>query len=148
MVFKTTEWEFSNEVDCREIDPETGVQFLQILDASCNKEKGIYTITFQSLTNNAIFDINYWLYARDEGGAEIPNAKQRGTLISLGKALAGVPIGIPNPVDIKGGVVSADVVYSNPTPDGKTYPRIYRYSPVPEDIAICATIEQYYLPSN
>ena len=147
MAFKTTEWEYSNEVDCTQIDPEQGPQYLQIMDARFDEVKNTYTLTLQSFKNNALFTVTYWLTTEDEGGATLPNSKSRGTLISLGKALAGEPIGIPFPDDVKGGVVGANVTMSKPNAKGISYPRIYSFDPVPEDIAVLATIDQYFLPN-
>lgn len=145
MAFKATEWEFSKEVDCSQIPVEEGVQFAQIMDADYDEKDGKYRMTLQSFTNSAEFKLTYWLFQDDQNGARVPNSRARNTLISLGKALAGEPIGIPNPVDIVGGVVSVDVKYSKPGLDGRSYPRVYVFNAVPEDIAINATIDQFYL---
>jgi hypothetical protein len=146
MSFKATEWEFSNEVDCTQIDPEPGPQYGQIIGAKYDADKATYSLTIQSCKNNAIFNLTYWLFQKDEGGATIPNSASRGTLISLGRALAGVDIGIPFPDDVKGGVVGFNLQMSKPSPTkGISYPRVYSFDPVPEDIAVMATIDQYYL---
>lgn len=146
MAFKKTEWEYSNVVDNTQIPVQSGHQYLFIKDARYNKDDTEFILTVQSLSNEAEFTLRYWLTARDQNGAIVPNSKARGTLVSLGTALAGEPIGIPNPVDIVGGVVLAEIVMSKPNDKGATYPRVYAFQPVPDEIALgFATIEQYYL---
>lgn len=148
MAFKTTEWKYSNEIAAEDIPVKEGLQYLQILSARHEDDSDVYTLFLKSLTNDAEFSVRYWLTSAEDG-VPIPNARSRGTLISLGKALAGFPIGIPNPVDIVGGVVQADVRMSKPTPSGGTYPRIYQFSPVPIDIALgFSSIEQYGLEED
>ena len=145
MGFKATEWEFSDVVDNKTIPPVEGEQYAQIVSASYNDKDGTYKITVQSLTNNAEFDIRYWLFQRDEdSGAFLPNSRDRGTLVTLGVALAGEPIGIPNPVDIIGCYVKFELKLSKPDAKGNSYPRVYKFMAVPEDIAILSPKEQYY----
>jgi hypothetical protein len=148
MVFKVTEWEFSNVVDATTIPVQEGAQYLSITDVIYRADQDEYTLYVKSLQNDAEFTLRYWLTARDQGGALIPNSKSRGTLVSLGIALAGEPIGIPNPVDIIGGVVLADVTLSKPNDKGAQYPRVYSFQAVPEDIAILSSIDQYYIPNE
>jgi hypothetical protein len=149
MAFQRTEWEFSDVVDATQIPAEEGVQYLLILDAIYNDESDEYTLSVKSLTNDAEFNLRYWLTTRDQNGALLPNSKSRGTLISLGVALAGEPIGIPNPVDIRGGVVQANVTMGKPNAKGVQYPRVYTFQAVPEDIVLgFATIDQYFIPSE
>lgn len=144
MVFKTTEWKYSNEVAAEDIPVREGPQYLQILNARHEEDSDVYTLFLKSLTNDAEFSVRYWLTSAEDG-VPVPNSKARGTLISLGKALAGFPIGIPNPMDIIGGVVQADVKMSKPS-NGNTYPRIYQFSPVPMEVALSfSSIEQYGL---
>lgn len=146
MAFQNTQWEFSDVVDVTQIPVEEGVQYLAIRGATYNKETDEYTLTVQSLTNEAEFNLRYWLTSRDENGAIIPNSRARGTLVSLGVALAGAPIGIPNPVDIVGGVVQANVSFGKPNAKGVQYPRVYSFQAVPEDIVLgCSEIDQYFL---
>lgn len=149
MAFQRTEWAFSDVVDVTQIPAEEGVQFLMIRGATYNEETDEYTLTVQSLTNEAEFNLRYWLTSRDENGAIIPNSRARGTLVSLGVALAGEPIGIPNPVDIVGGVVQANVTLGKPNAKGVQYPRVYTFQAVPEDIVLSfATIDQYFTESE
>lgn len=149
MAFQRTEWAFSDVVDVTQIPAEEGIQFLMIRGATYNEEADEYTLTVQSLTNEAEFNLRYWLTSRDENGAIIPNSRARGTLVSLGVALAGEPIGIPNPVDIVGGVVQANVTLGKPNAKGVQYPRVYTFQAVPEDIVLSfATIDQYFTESE
>lgn len=149
MAFQRTEWQYSDVVDATQIPAEEGAQFLMILDAIYNDESDEYTLSVKSLSNEAEFNLRYWLTTRDQNGALLPNSKSRGTLISLGVALAGEPIGIPNPVDIRGGVVQANVSMGKPNAKGVQYPRVYAFQAVPEDIALgFATIDQYFIPSE
>lgn len=146
MAFQKTEWQYSDVFDATQIPVEVGTQFLLILDAAYTSETDEYTLTVKSLTNEAEFNLRYWLTSRDENGAILPNSKSRGTLISLGTALAGEPIGIPNPIDIKGGVVQANVSMGKPNAKGNQYPRVYSFQAVPEDIVLgFSAIDQYFL---
>lgn len=149
MSFKTTSWELEN-VDVPEFTvPEEGEQALFIRNAECDPsdKTAPYKITFESLKNNAVFTLSYWMFTTDKNtGVIIPSAKQCETLITLGKALAGRSIGIPNPLDIVGGVVWANVIMSPSKNDSsKKYARVYAFEPVPEDLAVYAQIEQYYI---
>lgn len=144
MAFKTTEWKFSNEVDQTQIPINEGQAYMFIRDARYDEEKGIYTLEMEDLTTTAQFALRYYLEQRDEYNQVSVNAQAKGTLISLGIALAGAPIGVPNPSDVIGGVVSG-VINLKTTAKGTTYPRVYHFDPVPEDIANCGTIEQYFI---
>lgn len=142
MAFKTTEWEYSNEVDQTQIPVEEGRAYLFIRDAR-KTDDGQYIISVENLNTGAQFDLRYFLETRDENNHVVLDGKTKGQLISLGIALAGVPIGIPNPVDIVGGVVSA-YIYLKMSAKGVQYPRVYHFDPVNEDMAAFATIDQYY----
>lgn len=143
MAFRTTEWKYSNEIAAEDIPVKEGPQYLQILNARHEEDSDVYTLFLKSLSNDAEFSVRYWLTSAEDG-IPVPNSRSRGTLISLGKALAGCPIGIPNPVDIVGGVVQADVRMSKPTSSGGTYPRIYQFAPVPTEIVLgFGSIDQY-----
>lgn len=148
MEFKTTEWKYSREIAAEDIPVKEGPQYLQILNARHDEDSDVYTLFLKSLTNDAEFSVRYWLTSAVEGVPQ-PNSRSRGTLISLGKALAGCPIGIPNPADVGGGVVQADVRMSKPSPSGEVYPRIYQFSPVPMDIVLAfASIDQFGLEES
>lgn len=149
MGFKTTSWTLENINIPEYIVPEEGPQYLFIKNATCDEtdKSAPYKITLESLSNEAVFTLSYWMYASDRNTGEfIPSTKQCGTLITLGKALAGKSIGIPNPVDIIGGVVLANVIMEPSKKDpSKTYARVYEFEPVPKDIAELAAIDQYYI---
>lgn len=144
MAFKTTSWKYSNEIAPEDIPVAEGAQYLQIINARYEEESDMYILFLKSLTNDAEFSLRYWLTSAEEG-VPVPNSRSRGTLISLGKALAGEPIGIPSPADIVGGVVQADV-RMNKAQNGNTYPRVYQFAPVPITIVESfGSIEQYGL---
>lgn len=149
MAFKITPWGLSNEVEEVTVPIEAGEHDLYITSASYDESEPsnpIYKIGFKSLQTNAEFTQAYWLNATDKDtGAIIKNKQARGTLITLGRALFGVEVGIPHPNDIVDGVVHAEVKMSKPNDKGKSYARIYEYEPVPQDIAMIAGIEQYYI---
>ncbi len=154
MAFKQTQWELSDitvdpDAENNFIDPEPGLQYLVIKDAQFTAENARYKITFESLTNSAEVRVTYFF--ADKNDVNVPpactNKKQMGCVASLGKALAGVNINIPAPQDIIGGVVMADVQVDEVEKDGKIrkYPKIWKYEPVPKEIALSySDIEQYY----
>lgn len=136
MVFKQTTWKHSDAtVEYAKID--AGNRYVKIIDAKDapdDKDRERYTIQVEDVETKARAWLSYWPEG-DTAGAR----GSRGTLISLGTALAGVPIGIPCPSDIKGGVVGAEVTYK------EDYPRIYKFFPAPEDIvAVYSEIDQFY----
>jgi hypothetical protein len=141
--FKTTEWKYSNEIDQTQIPIEEGQAYLFIRDARFDDDKGIYRLDVENLNTSAQFTLYYYLESRDENNQVSVNAQAKGTLISLGIALAGVQIGIPNPQDVKGGVVSA-YINLRERQNGGMYPKVYHFEPVNEDMAAFATIDQYY----
>ena len=147
MAFKTTEWEYSNEIDQTQIPIDEGVAYMFIRDARFDEEKGTYTIEMENLNTSAQFRLTYYLEQRDENNRKSLNPQVKGTLISLGKALAGVQIGIPNPADIKGGVVKGYITLKE-SQRGTIYPKVFHFDPVDENMAAFATIEQYYVETN
>lgn len=144
MAFKVTQWEYSNEIDQTQIPIEEGLAYLYITNARYDENEGIYSIDFENVQTNAQFNVRYYLIQRDEYGNKSLNPQTKGTLISLGKALAGVQIGIPKDCDIRGGVVSG-YIYMKDSSNGRKYPKIYHFEPVNQDMAACATIDQYYI---
>ena len=149
MAFKITPWGLSNEVEEITVPIEAGEHDLYITSASYDDSEPanpVYKIGLKSLQTNAEFTQAYWLNSTDKDtGAITKNKQARGTLITLGKALFGVEVGIPHPNDIIDGVVHAEVKMSKPNDKGKSYARIYQYEPVPQEIAMIAGIEQYYI---
>jgi hypothetical protein len=147
-----TNWAFSNEEPTSEFtDPVEGLQYLIVKKAEYNDDTSQYMLTLESLTNNAYLNLRYWLMrVNKETGMPEPDAAQRRTLISLKKALYGPEaVGIPNPMDIVGCAVLAEVQLSKPNDNGKRYPRIYNYKPVPEGVAKdFGNPEQYSLPEE
>lgn len=141
--FRVTEWALSKEVDKTQIAIEEGEAYLFIRNASYSDDTGIYTLDVENLSTEAQFQLRFYRMVRDDRGNMSVDPQTNGTLISLGKALAGVPIGVPNPIDVKGGVVKA-YIYVRTSAKGNMYPRVYHFQPVNEDMAMCATIDQYY----
>lgn len=147
MAFTEQKWEYSDEVvEEREFKSVPyGERNLFIKDAVLTEDK-VYILTLTDLEDEECeTQFRFWLNTTDKMGNLIKNTQARGTLISLGEALAGKPIGIPHPSSVVGGVVHAEVKESKPTQDGKIYPRIYKFEPVPEEVAMCAAIDQYYI---
>lgn len=148
MGFKNTEWELSNEVVSKPAI-EYGDRYLFIENATYDPNDKLYKLYVVDLVNNASFSLAYWLEGWNKERTEkVKNEVYIGTLNTLGEALAGTNIGIPNPQDIIGGVVMGEIKQSNPNADGKVFARCYKFSPVPADIASCATIDQYYIGST
>ena len=144
MAYKITEWEYSNEVEKSSIPVEEGARFVQIKDASFFPDTKEYHLTVDDLTNGAEFTLRYWLNGTDKNGNITSNAQARGTLISLGKALFGMPVGIPAPSDVIGGVVVAEVVLKESPTSGSKFPRVYKFSPATKAVVDdYSTIEQY-----
>lgn len=149
-MLQDTEWKYSNEEPANEyVDPEEGIQYLQIKKAEVSSDEMHYSLGLLSLSNNAYMNIRYFLYNTNDEGELIPDAKQRRTLITLKKALYGPEAnGIPNPADIVGCVVMAEVKLGKPTANGTRYPRIYSYKAVPGEVAATwGNPEQYALPN-
>lgn len=144
MAFVQTVWEYSNEVEMADIPPE-GDRFLYIRNAMFDDNTQKYMIYFTDLGSGTQFMVSYNLNRINKTTlAPEPNTRARGTLISLNRAMFNVRKGIPNPVDIIGGVVSGEVVHREY--QGKMYVNIYTYSPVPEDIVLSdSKIDQYYI---
>lgn len=145
--YKITEWKYSDEKEEVFAPVEPGIRDLIIEDARFSEGDEVYTIFFRDLENDAKFSLRYWLITADENGNIKPDTRQRGTLITLGKALFGPEsnAGVPFPGDIIGGVVRAEVVLKPNAAGDKSFPRIYKYEPTTEDLAYCGTIEQYFI---
>jgi len=145
MGFNNTKWELSDKI-VKQNSIEYGDRYVMITGASYDSTEKVYKISVRDIMCDAEFSLTYWLEGWNKDKTErIENKTSVGTLNTLGEALAGVNIGIPNPQDIIGGVVMAEVTKTNPNEQGKTYTRVYKFKPVPGDIAACATIDQYYL---
>lgn len=152
MAFKNSTWALSNiavNAPGAYIAPEAGQQYLKITDASYDENNARYRVDLLSLANNAEFSQTYFFSAKDDESfpPKLSNKKQMGIVASIGTSLAGSNIGIPNPADIVGGVVLADVKMD--AYNGKVRPKIWVFEPVPQDIALSyADIEQYYLSDD
>lgn len=152
MAFKQSKWALSNvEVTAtgEYIPPEEGLQYLKILSASYDETNARYKVELQSLANSAEFSQMYFFSSKDDDSIppKLTNRKQMGCVASIGVALSGENIGIPNPDDIAGGVVLADVKLDEY--NGKIRPKIWKYEAVPQDIIDgFADIEQVPAPSE
>jgi hypothetical protein len=150
MLFAEEKWEYSGE-EPEEVERKTltvGEHNLFIKDAELKNDNNnpIYILTLSDLADpEAESTFRYWLNTTDSNNKIIKNVQARGTLITLGEALAGTRIGIPSPRSIIGGVVRADVKMSKPNSQGQSYLRIYKFDPVEEEYAMCAAISQYYI---
>lgn len=134
MVFKATNWEYSGEVKEERIEPAAGEQTLFIKSADYDQDAKVYFIDVQSLQNDAVFTLKYWLITNAANGDIRPNSAARGTLISLGIALAGAPIGIPAPQDIIGAVVQANVSLKPSKTSDRMFPRVYEFTTAPTNL--------------
>ena len=147
MAYKITNWEYSDD-DCTVEETKymtPGVKYLLIENATYNPDNAEYRLKVCNSEDSAEkATLIYWLNGMDSNGNIIKNTQNRGTLHTLGTALFGLDVGIPSPNDVVGGIVKAEVSLSKPNEKGVQYPRVYKFEPVPEDIAACATIEQYY----
>lgn len=141
--YKITQWEYSSVKKQVFGCPPDGPAYLKIEDAWFDDDERIYRMTMHDLGSDLTFDLSYWLTKKDG----TPNRSAEGTLISLGESLYGQEVGIPNPVDIVGGVVVGDIKSSETSDEAgnvRRWPRCYKFSPVPKDIAVSyADIAQY-----
>ena len=148
MAFKVTDWAHKDMEIPTMATPEAGLQYLQIISADYNEDNFVYSVEVKSLNGEgARFTLKYWTSYADQSGNITVQTRSRQTLVTLGAALAGYEIGIPNPMDIIGGVVKANVHLSpsKKNPENK-YPTVYSFEPVPESIALgFANIDQYYV---
>lgn len=152
-MLQDTKWAYSDEEPSGEfISPVEGLQYLQIKKVELNEETSEYILGLFSLTNSAYVNIRYWLDKADpETGTPVPNTTSRRTLISLKRALYGPEAnGIPNPADIVGCAVLADVKMVPSKKDAtKLFPRIYDYKAVPEEVAKnFGNPDQYSIPEE
>lgn len=146
MAISITHWELSDRIAEDSIPVEEGLRTLQIRGARYDPDSDTYIVTFKDLGNKALFTITYWLSNLEQDGVtRTPNNMSLGTIHSMNYALTGLKGIAPlKEEDIKGGVVIGDVKFSKPNANGKTFPRIYHFEPVPEDVAVLSEIDQYW----
>lgn len=146
MAFKQTQWEFSDEKETEDTGfqlPPEGDRFLFIDDASFDESNRKYKVWFSDIATGIKFSMIYNMDMVDKNtGQVVSNYISRNTLITLNFAIFGERQGIPNPVDIVGAVVQAEVKHREY--QGKTYVNIRKYSPPNEDMVVYSNIEQYY----
>lgn len=148
MPFNEIKWEMSDDknVPSDFVKVTPGVKDLFIEDASYNPEDSKYSIMVHNvLEPKERFPLNQWLNSLDpETGNIVENGTARGTLHTLGIALAGVDIGVPAPASIVGAVVRADVKLSKPNANGAQFPRVYKFEKSPDDnIVMYSQIDQF-----
>lgn len=147
MAFKETAWDLDNVTIPEYVKPEAGLQYLLITGAKFDAQDRTqpYEVSFHSLQNGAEFTLKYWIFSMNPEGAIVPDRKQMATVISLKTALAGRECGVPNPVDIVGGIVAGDVIMQPSKSDpSKSFARIYEYLPVTSEVKQYSQIEQFY----
>ena len=162
MAFKITQWALSNIPEDQIKDSakmnvfkEKGLKTVKIIDALYRGQneaqasnKNTYLLTIECIEGGADAGakahLTYWLCERD---SNLYNSKTMGTMQSLGKAIFGSafpPNSFPNPADILGAVVMADIDISKPDPQGRTFTRVYRFEPASQDFMAFSDIEQIY----
>lgn len=148
MAFKNIEWGYTGEKEKEYVEPEAGLRYLYITDARFDETTHQYDVFVADMHNEAEFRLRYWIDSIDKNTNQFkPDYKQRGSLIRLGRALAGpdLEIGIPHPSCIVGGVVQADVILT-PNRDGtRNFAKVVEFFPVDKAIAELAAIDQYYI---
>ena len=139
MAFKQTQWAKSTVTAEGYPKLEEGEQYLKIKEATyddtTDPENPFYQIVMDNVETGARGWFKYWTSGNGKSARS-----HRGAYISLGKALAGVEIGEPWPDDIVGGVVVADVKFTD-----QGYPRCYHFSAAPQEIVeTYSDIDQYF----
>lgn len=136
MAYGLNTWMLSDEVEVKKeyAKPIEGKQPLYIIDASFNAEKMEYKIKFQSLENDAEFELTYFLQSVKDGQI-VKSQWAYNVLIGLGKALFDTEAqGVPFFEDIIHGLVIGNVKMEASKKDPtKKYAKIYEYKPVDAD---------------
>lgn len=136
MAYGLNNWMLSNEVEVKKeyAKPVEGLQPLYIMDASFNAEKMEYKIKFQSLKNDAEFELTYFLQSVKDGQI-VKSQWAYNVLIGLGKALFDAEAqGVPFFEDIVHGLVIGKVKMEESKKDpSKKYAKIYEYKPIDAD---------------
>ena len=82
-----------------------------------------------------------------EKGSDKYSSKTLGILTSLGKSILGKEFpdkSVPHPNDILGAVVMADINFSKPDSLGRTFARVFKWSPASYDFSAFSEIDQIY----
>lgn len=129
---KIETWELSDLVEKENVPLSEGEHILYIENASYLPDEGIYTILFDSLTNEGESSaLKFYMRSRD--GMTYNNATV-GTLNSLTRAVAGPNAkGVLSPNTLTNCLVKADVKLSKPKEyagEMRQYPAIYDFKPV------------------
>lgn len=166
MSYTLTNWELSDipEEQIRDSNNiaafrEPGLKTVKILDIKYTgndtekeKERNTYKISIECIEGGmdagARALLTYWLKEKE---TNFVNAKTLGTLTSLGKAIFGKDFpdrSVPNPADIIGAVVMADINLSKPDALGRVFTRVFRYEPASADFSVFSDIDQFYREQN
>lgn len=162
MAYTMTDWDFTNIPpeqikDSNNVNgfKEQGLKTVKILDVGFNgpdavkvSDRNTYKLTIECIEGGtdagARANLTYWLKEKE---TNFVNVKTLGTLTSLGKAIFGKEFperSVPNPADILGAVVMADINLSKPDDLGRVFTRVYRFEPASADFSAFSDIEQYY----
>ena len=161
MGFQITEWALSDIPDEEIKDGQNanvfrkeGLTTVKILDAEYfgadaekESERNTYKVKIECIEGGsdagATATITYWL---KEKGSQKYSAKTLGTMKSLGKAIFGDAFksDVPNPADIVGAVVMANISLSKPDPMGRSFTRVYEWTMASQDFLGFSDIEQEY----
>lgn len=106
-------------------------QILYIEEATYDKDRGVYTVVLRSVFDEERSSKMSFFFKKKDGSE---NKMAKGTVASIGTALAGAWISVPSADCIVHGIVKADVTMSDPTENsyGETvqYPRIFKFKPI------------------
>jgi len=169
-MLQKTEWKYSNEKPVQNdfIEPVEGLQYAVIRKATHDEATDVYKIGLHSFQNGAYINLSYYLTTTNNEGLDKPNDRNRGTMISLTKALYGPSEeGIPYPDDIIGCAVLVDVKKSVSktkfrdvtvvnedgtevvTKQPMVFYNVYSFKPVPASVALqWGNPEQFMLPEE
>lgn len=165
MTVNITKWELSDIPDDQIKDGEENTTFrnftqegpvtVKIVDvircgpaeAMANK-RNTFSVTVECIEGGqdagAKARLTYWLM---EKGTDKYSAKTLGILTGLGKSILGKDFpdkSVPHPDDIRGAVVMADINFSKPDSLGRTFTRVFKWSPASYDFSAFSEVDQVY----
>lgn len=159
--FKATTWKMSNETGEMGFKlPPEGDRTILIENADITEDER-YILNCIDLETNTSFNLSYFLNRAETVNGEtqlVPNVYSRGTLVTLGEALAGKKIGVPFFADVIGGVVVAVGLTNNPSKKdpSKKYPTVRKFAPASESMVVAFSklkdesgeVAQYSVPDD
>lgn len=111
-------------------------------------KRNTYTVTMECIEGGqdagARARLTYWLMEKD---TDKYSSKTLGVLTGLGKSILGKDFpdkSVPHPNDITGAVVMADINLSKPDSLGRTFTRVFKWSPASYDFSAFSEIDQIY----